>query len=287
MPFWSVTASPTEPERPLRRYAVLLEAHALRRVARLFRRYGLGFEGCSGPELLDAAASPEHVALIFDPALLAPTDRDVLLATLHAAPKAAVAYASLSPAGVDGALDFARHSMALVAFQTLEEDPAALARTLIAVADPALTSGALDGLLPRLQLLPPKLARAAVTLFAHESMPATPGILARRAQIARRSVDRWLDRVGIASTRLLVLAPAMLRTLTLLQQTDLSLRRVTHLAGYSVIRRLYDYSVEFTGMTPLELRALDDPMIAVAKLLDRLIVQPRDVIAAADAFIDA
>jgi hypothetical protein len=260
------------PDRAVRRHVIHLDPHTTRRVTRLFRRYGLTARTCSLDELLEHAASPERVALIADPGLMEPRQSDALLATLNATPKAMVAYASLSPAGVEGALEFARHSLALVAFQNLEEDYSALARTLIAVADPTYTTAVLNGLMPRLRMLPPSLASAAVTLFAHESAPGTPAALAKRSQLARRTVDRWLDRVGIASTRLLVIAPTMLRSLTLLHQTNLSLRRVAHLAGYSVIRRLYDYAEEFTGMTPNELRAMDNPMDAIARLLDRLVL---------------
>ena len=247
-----------------------------RRVARMFRRHGLGIEPCTCEELIAHAQSPANVALIVDPALLEPHELTVLLGSLSATPKAAIAYASLSPRGVEGALDFARHSTALVAFQNLEEDVTALARTLIGVADPAFTNGVLDGLQPRLRLLPPTIAAAAISLFLHEPVPGTPNTLARRARVARRSVDRWLDRAGIVSTRLLVLAPTMLRAITLLQQTTLSMRRVAHLAGYSVLRRMNDHAAEFTDMTPSELRTMSDPTRVVPIILERLVRAPGD-----------
>ena len=239
----------TDRPRPLRirRYVALLDPLPLRRVSRALTKQAFKIEGCTAGGLLSALAGPQHVCAIIDPSLLSPEQIKEAIRLLERPPRVVAVYAALTPAGVQGALDFARTTGATVLFQSPEDDPVSLARAIISIPEPSFVRQLLDGIRPRLANLPARLATAVEDLFVDDATVGTPKALARRASIARRSVDRWLDRVGIESPRLLVAVPAVLRAVTLLRETDMPLRRIAQLSGYASARRLRFHLLELTG----------------------------------------
>jgi hypothetical protein len=70
----------------------------------------------------------------------------------------------------------------------------------------AVTTEVLRRLAPRLRLLPAPLAHSIMMMFAIPGPNDSPKELAASSGMARRSIDRWIGRVGISSARLLVAA---------------------------------------------------------------------------------
>lgn len=246
-----------------RRYAMVLPPHALQRIARALEMDDVSVIDCSPEELLQLLREPRELCVVLDPTRLDEGELATAAALLRDEPRPVVIYPPLTPAGVRTGLGFAREVGGLIAFQATEEDFQLLVQNILSVGHPSDARFVLHQLAPRLAQLPERLREAIVAMFTIESGVSSPQALARRAAMSRRSADRWLERVGITSARLLVAAPMLLRALRLLRDTRLPIRRVAKACGYSSARRFHDQAAALTGMTAVELRAAELPITAV------------------------
>lgn len=250
---------------------MLLPQHALQRIARALEPDAVPVVNCSPEKLLDELDAPGDVCLVLDPTRLDSEQLENVAASLRATPRPVVIYTPLTPEGVQTGLGLARDVGGLVAFQATEEDFRLLVHNILSVGHPADARFVLDHLAPRLELLPDRLRDAIVSMFTMEAGVTSPQTLARHAATSRRSVDRWLERAGISSARLLVGAPKLLRALRLLSETRLPLRRIATACGYSSARRFHDQALALTGLAPLELRranvSMGDVLLRVATAL--------------------
>lgn len=252
---------------------MLLAPQTLQRIGRALEGDGIRAVGYAPAELLRELEASSAVCVVLDPTRLDGEQLDAVAALLRAAPRPAVIHPPLTSDGVRLGLALARDVGGVLVFQSVEEDFELLVHNILSAVHPSDTGAVLGALMPRLAQLPAGLRDAIVAMFTTEPGLESPEALARRAAMSRRSVDRWLERAGITSTRLLVAAPRLLRAMRLLRDTSLSYSRIARTCGYTSARRFHDQALALTGETPTELRS---GTVALADVLARIATTLQD-----------
>lgn len=250
-----------------RRYVGVLTASTAQRVQRVIAPYGFAVEMCDPDAFLELLSAPTHVCAIIEPAAL---DQDHLVETvarLRRQPRPAVVCAPSLLEGIQDAVRIASETGAAVAIQSLDQDRAGLARTLLAVVPPTDATMILELLEPALATLPSMLRKCLTGMFDPGAAVESPPTLAARAGMSRRSLDRWLARAGAPSARRLVAMPPLLRALRLLRETTLPIRTIATICGLRSPRRLNDYTMDLLGLSPSEIRTRSD---AIETLIERM-----------------
>lgn len=217
-----------------------------------------------------AMVKDEPVALVLDPALIADNDVEDLLGRIRRDRLPTTLYVPMTGASVTRGFALYQAASMEIVFENPDRSVGQLAATALASNHCSYATMLLEALQPALAQLPAALSRAIAQLF---SEPATGSLeaLARRAALSRRSLDRWLDRAGIESPRLLLAAPRFIRALTLARETELSTRRIAYLCGYSSARRLRTHTRDLTGMTWAELEGSPEPQLIISAIVTRLL----------------
>ena len=245
-----------------RRYIGVLAADAARRLQRLVQPFGCTIETCRPEVLLETLNGPTHIRVIVDPGQLDASQLDLAIARLRQLPRPAVVYAQRSPENVSRALSIATETGATVVFQSTGEDTAPLVHTIVSLAPRTDVASLLVQIQVALDRLPHDLQQS-ITGMLVGGVPESPRSLARRSRYSRRTLDRWLARAGIASARLLVVTPWMLRAFRLLQETDLPLRTVATVSEMRTPSRLRDTAIDLVGLTPKQIRVGTTSMTAL------------------------
>lgn len=255
------------PIAPRRRYVGVLTASTAQSVRRVIAPFGFAIETCDPDAFLEHLSGPAHVCAIIDPTALDQAHLVETVARLRRTPRPAVVCAPSFTESIQDAVRIASETGAAVAIQSLDQDRAALVRTLLAVVPPTDAAMILELLGPTFATLPPMLRKCLAGMFDADAAVESPATLAARAGMSRRSLDRWLTRAGAPSARRLVAMPPLLRALRLLRETTLPIRTIATICGLRTPRRLHDYTIELAGLTPNEIRTSGD---AIETLIERM-----------------
>ncbi len=270
----------------VRQYIALLDAKAFTALDRAIARDGAVLRHGSAPEILAWLRRGGESGAVIDPALMAPNEIEALLGLLTRADLPVLVYASLCEAGVDGAVQLARFSSAPVFFRASEQSIDGVARALLSLARPAYLQRVRTAIRPKIDRLPRRLQAAVANIFTEPFVVATPASIARSAAVTRRSLDRWMVRVGLASPRVLVAIPPLLRALTLLWDTDLSVGRISQICGYRYRRQLQEHLMRITGTDAVSVRHHGDRDGIIDRLVKALDHPVRDTRARKDPASD-
>lgn len=249
----TIRAAASRGER--RRYVGVLAPSAASRIQRLVASFGITIEVCDPEAFLGHLDDATATCAVIDPAQLAADELAEAVARLRVRPRPAIVYSTASPTSARDAAWIACETGAAVVFQSPDEDRSTVVRTFVSVTPPGDAAELLAYLEPSLASLPLAVRSGVVAIFAADAAVESANSLATRAGISRRSLDRWLARAGISSTRRLIAAPLVLRAARLLLETSLPIRTVAAVCGLRSTRRLNDYMQECTGLTPAEFRS--------------------------------
>ena len=117
----------------------------------------------------------------------------------------------------------------------------------------------LEALAGPLGRVPHTLVRAIEKLFRSPHSFRDVEDLAFAAGMNRRTLDRWLDKSGLASARTLLLAARLLRAYHFLRDPRSRLEEVTTKVGYASSRSFARQVRAATGLTPSALRLRTGP----------------------------
>jgi AraC-like DNA-binding protein len=120
-----------------------------------------------------------------------------------------------------------------------------------------------------LRVLPVVVTRAIEQLFRSPARVKNSQELARLAGMAPRSLYRHLTPVGLQPRRLIICA-RLVRAYTLLRAPGSRLKDITNKLGYANPDTLSDLLVEWTGLSPKEVRLSVPPELFVRMLASRL-----------------
>lgn len=213
---------------------------------------------------------------VIDPSLEIPEggrpDASIALALLSAAPNAAVIVYGYPVQHVVTELGtIARNHRALFVVRDARDEAAQLrlAVTLATAADP--TFELVARLRPPFAKLPTAVARALVGALEHPEDVHRVADVASAAGKSERTLNRWLDSVGLHSAGYFVTAAHLLYAYRLLRQPRIRVADVAERLGYASVNHFREAVRRAIGCSPRELRLMHSNAFAerMAKWLAR------------------
>lgn len=233
-------------------FLALLLPVALERVRRAVRADASIARATSVRGLLNAISGTEEQVLIIDPGLLTQSDVQEFIAACNGQ-QTIIAYSSVSPESMANSILLARSTNVQFTFAGVHDEPTLLARSLMLVPHAALGAHVVKGLADSFSIIPDQLSETIRSMLLNGG-PTSPSALAAAAWMTRRSLDRWIHRAGITSSRLLVGAAQFIRAYRPLVASTKPLTKLAALLGYSSFRTLEKQTRELTGLTAMTLR---------------------------------
>jgi AraC-like DNA-binding protein len=181
-----------------------------------------------------------------------------------------VVYTTLRPDTMRATVELAKRGLQHVVLYKFDDDPRRFRELLERQPAYAMSEVVLARLAEPLAELPPSLARAIVRLFEVPTLFADVEQLATEAGMTRRHVNRWLDRVGLASARTLIIAARLVRAYHYMRDPGYLLEDVVRKMGYSTHRMFIRQARELLGLTPTDVRERLQPDDFVDILADML-----------------
>lgn len=183
-----------------------------------------------------------------------------------------VVYTSLTPETLKATVELARCGVHHVVLRGFDDEPARFRLLLERLQANRLSGIVMQGLGPHLEEAPQLLRRAVQRLF--EAPHVFHGVedLAFAAGMTRRNLDRWLERLDLASARMLILGARLTRAVFYMRDPGYLLDDITRKLGYSSPRLFARQVRAATGLTPTMLRESVEPekfMEQLAALLCR------------------
>lgn len=178
-------------------------------------------------------------------------------------------YTELTPATASVLLELGRAGIRRVVVHRFEDAPSALRHALLAELELSASQQVMQELSDILRDLP------AVLRQALEAMLHAPGdgpsvtALAERAQLTRRTCERWFTKVGLPSPRTVMVLTRLLYAHRLLLDPGYTVEDVALKLGYSKAKTLQMHLRDVFGLTAGELRVSLSVHEALAAVTNR------------------
>lgn len=181
-----------------------------------------------------------------------------------------VVYAVLTPEMLQGIVGLARSGVQHVVLRGFDDEPRRFRELLARLPARQLDEIVLERLRPRLESAPALLRRAISMLF--ESPHLFHGVpdLARAAGMTRRNLDRWLDRLGLASGRMLLMGARTTRAVHYMRDPGFLLEDITRKLGYESPRLFARQVRAITGLSPSVVRGSVQYEKVIEQVAERL-----------------
>ena len=163
-------------------------------------------------------------------------------------------YTELAPATASVLLQLGRSGIRRVVFHRFEDAPASLRSAIQAELEQSASQQVMLALGPALQQLPRELLRALEGMLHAGDESPTVTSLAERAQLTRRTCERWFTKVGLPSPRTVMVLTRLLYAHRLLLDPGYTVEDVAIKLGYSKTKTLQMHLRAVFGVTAGELR---------------------------------
>lgn len=193
--------------------------------------------------------------LVADPRAEGTVRLDELRTTIRNFPSLPVViYTILAPETLGATVELAKLGVRHVVIRNFDDEPRRFRDLLERQPAYAMSDAVLTAIAKPLGAVPAELARAIERLFRVPHQFKDVNDLASAAGLTRRSLDRWLERAGLSSARMLVLGARLLRAYFYMQDPGRSLDDVVERLGYGSSRLFARQVRAATGLTPSALR---------------------------------
>jgi AraC-like DNA-binding protein len=204
-----------------------------------------------------AAALRDRVCdvLVFDPSVISEEDFEMILAPLTHGQVPVLLFTKLTPAAarrIVRAAELGAHELVLRGEEHVAQ---LLAHKLASLYRPSAPAHLLNRAAPHLRRLPDALQTTSVSLFASGPLPRWVDDLAEASGFARRSVDRWMERIGIDGASMLLDTARLARAWEPLVDEKRSVPAVSTRCGYARPRLFVAHARRIVGVPPLEIAA--------------------------------
>ena len=210
-------------------------------------------------ELEDAVPA----VLVVDPRLIPAKEAAGFARSVRLAGVPLIAHTALTPLAMRSLLAISDAGVQEVFIHGVDDDAASVRRVFDRVARETLGGRVLSHISPALSVMPPPLRAAVSSTFVQPDPADTPHRLALRAGITRRSLDRWVARSGVASTRLLVAAPKIIMLYAQLHRGGASVASLAARIGHSSPRSLDQQCQALLNVRLTALREYPEPQAFV------------------------
>jgi AraC-like DNA-binding protein len=177
-------------------------------------------------------------------------------------------YTELTPATAGVLLDLGRAGIRRVVVHRFEDAPGALRGALLAELEQSALQQVIQGLGSILRELPPELRVALEGMLHAPGEGPTVTALAERAQLTRRTCERWFTKVGLPSPRVVMVLTRLLYAHRLLLDPGYTVEDVALKLGYSKPKTLQMHLRAVFALTAGELRvslSVEDALAAVTQ----------------------
>ncbi|MBA3342254.1 MAG: helix-turn-helix domain-containing protein [Gemmatimonadaceae bacterium] len=179
-----------------------------------------------------------------------------------------LAYVPLTPAAFRAVAELSKVGLEQVVLYSHEDSAERLHVMLDLVRASPLTGRVLQGLRPKLSLLPLTLAKSVEEMFEEPHRYVSAHDLAVTAKLATSRLYRSFHEVDLASPKRLLTAAKLLRGYTYLSDPGHSVQGVSRKLGYRKARLFTDQANEVFGVNPSRLRSHVSDDAAVSRLLE-------------------
>lgn len=216
-----------------------------------------------------ATMSPSIV--VVDPKLIVQENVQPMVTLFGNAQTHVIIYTSLTPDGIQAALPFVRTHAAEVILRGYDDGHIRLQHILANGTRQSAAEKMIRMLRAVTVELPPQLRESVEAMFRDSNSIDSAKRLAAAANMTRRSLDRWIERSGIVSVRLLVAAPKILRAYAYMKQPGTSVARAAAMLGFSSSRPLEQHCQVLLGADAAALRDELDANEVIRRMVDRLV----------------
>ncbi|HEY9014490.1 MAG TPA: helix-turn-helix domain-containing protein [Gemmatimonadales bacterium] len=178
-------------------------------------------------------------------------------------------YTELAPATASVLLQLGRSGIRRVVFQRFEDAPASLRSAIQAELEQSASQQVMQAIGATLQELPRELLRALEAMLHSGEEAPTVTALAERAQLTRRTCERWFTKVGLPSPRTVMVLIRLLYAHRLLLDPGYTVEDVALKLGYSKTKTLQMHLRAVFGVTAGELRVSLSTEEALMMVRDR------------------
>jgi AraC-like DNA-binding protein len=178
-------------------------------------------------------------------------------------------YTELAPATASVLLQLGRSGIRRVVFHRFEDAPAALRSAIQVELEQSASQQVMQALSAALHGLPPEILRALEAMLHAGDEAPTVTSLADRAQITRRTCERWFTKLGLPSPRTVMVLTRLLYAHRLLLDPGYTVEDVAQKLGYSKTKTFQMHLRAVFGATAGELRVSLSTEEALIMVTDR------------------
>lgn len=205
--------------------------------------------------LVRATATTSAHAVVIDPTRLSDAEWANGRVMLQQSRVPVLLYATLAPETIHRVVAASALGVHEVLLRHIDDDSEAILRRLQTIGAPPPPARVLAMLAPRLSHLPESLQGAAVPLFCAGRIPRWADDLARATKLPRRTVDRCVERAGLAGTARLLDVARLARIWLPLVDGNATQLEVATRGGYRRVRMLASHCKRIAGAAPSHLGA--------------------------------
>jgi hypothetical protein len=222
--------------------------------------------------LLTLIASESWDAIIIDPEMVLDIELSELINQLSNCSHPLIIYTALSHVSASMIAALSAHCLAGVILRDYDDSPDLLRNALTRLPIEFYGVQILERIAENVDCLPASLRRATTAAFCSAKLIRSPVEYAHLSGFSRRSVDRWLHRVGLRQAKRIVSAAQFLRALPLIQSPRIPFSAITRAAGYSSVRTLAHHAIALTGSELANLRTNANRVDIIPVLTNALLI---------------
>ena len=163
-------------------------------------------------------------------------------------------YTALGPVVARRIVETVDHTAREMVLRGTDDMPELLREKLAALVAPSAPALLFSKVASHFRPFPERLQTVSVGLFARPALPRWVSGLVKETGLARRTVDRWMDRGGLFGAARLLDAVRFARVWEPLVERGMSIDQVVAQCGYPRLRLFTAHSRRLTDVAPLELR---------------------------------
>lgn len=228
----------------------LLPPHPYEAVSRALGKGDSLAAAGSGAAVVLAVRRRKCDLLVVDPALFSDGEYRQFLHALSLSPLPLLVLASLEPATARRIVSAAALAAVEVIVHGAEGGQTLLAQKMKALWESSVPATVFRMAAPRFEHFPERLQAASVELFAGGPLPRWVPELARASGLPRRTLDRWMERAGLAGASMLLDTARLARAWRPLVDLKRPAAEVSAACGYAGPRSFVSHALRIVGVSP-------------------------------------
>jgi hypothetical protein len=224
-----------------------------------------------GSMLLHGAQSARPDAVVVDPVLLDDSEWATAKQVFRLPGAAVLIYSNLNPGSAQRIVAASAVGVHEVLLRHVDDDPEAIRRRLEKIRQPEPPARVFAAIAGRVTHLPPVLQGVMVPYFAAGAVPRWADQVASAAGMPRRSVDRFMERAGLAGTATVLDVARMARVWVPLVEQKQDAGDVAARSGLRRARMLGIHARRLVGVSPSQFADKIDVDSFVKKLTKQIV----------------